>query len=63
MGLIKRARTLTRTVGNRVLLDVYGRVAHLLIESATEGDGRLIVADRMSQVAIAKKVGLSREMV
>ena len=62
-ALIKRARTLTRTVGNLALLDVYGRVAHLLIESATEEDGRLVVTDRISQVDIAKKVGSSREMV
>lgn len=62
-ALIKRARTLTRTVGNLALLDVYGRVAHLLIESATEEDGRLIVTERISQVEIAKKVSSSREMV
>jgi CRP/FNR family transcriptional regulator, cyclic AMP receptor protein len=62
-ALIKRARTLTRTVGNLALLDVYGRVAHLLIESAMEEDGRLVVTDRISQVDIAKKVGSSREMV
>ena len=62
-ALIKRARALTRTVGNLALLDVYGRVAHLLIESATEEDGRLVVTDRISQVDIAKKVGSSREMV
>jgi CRP/FNR family transcriptional regulator, cyclic AMP receptor protein len=62
-ALIKRARALTRTVGNLALLDVYGRVAHLLIESATEEDGRLIVSERISQVEIAKKVGSSREMV
>lgn len=62
-ALIKRARALTRSVGNLALLDVYGRVAHLLIESATNEDGRLVVADRISQVDIAKKVGSSREMV
>jgi CRP/FNR family transcriptional regulator, cyclic AMP receptor protein len=61
--LIRRARNLTRTVGNLALLDVYGRVAHLLIESATEEDGQLVVTEKISQVDIAKKVGSSREMV
>ncbi len=62
-ALIRRARNLTRTVGNLALLDVYGRVARLLIESATEEAGQLVVTDRISQVDIAKKVGSSREMV
>ena len=63
VALIRRARNLTRTVGNLALLDVYGRVAHLLIESATVENGQLVVAEKISQVDIAKKVGSSREMV
>ena len=34
-----RVRELTKAVGNRALLDVYGRGARLLIELATEGGG------------------------
>ena len=63
VALIRRARNLTRTVGNLALLDVYGRVAHLLIESATVENGQLVVVEKISQVDIAKKVGSSREMV
>ena len=63
VALVRRARNLTRTVGNLALLDVYGRVAHLLIESATVENGQLVVVEKISQVDIAKKVGSSREMV
>ena len=63
VALIKRARNLTRTVGNLALLDVYGRVARLLLDNAAEESGRLVVADRISQQEIAKRVGSSREMV
>lgn len=61
--LIRRARNLTRTIGNLALLDVYGRVARLLMENAVEENGRLVVAERMSQQEIAQRVGASREMV
>ena len=62
-ALIQRARNLTRTVGNLALLDVYGRVARLLLDSAVEASGRLVVAEHMTQQEIAKRVGSSREMV
>ncbi|MEO6021741.1 MAG: Crp/Fnr family transcriptional regulator [Burkholderiales bacterium] len=62
-ALIQRARNLTRTVGNLALLDVYGRVARLLLDNAVEESGRLVVEEHMSQQEIAKRVGSSREMV
>jgi CRP/FNR family transcriptional regulator, cyclic AMP receptor protein len=61
--LIRRARNLTRTIGNLALLDVYGRVARLLIDSATEESGQLVVTEKMSQQEIAQRIGSSREMV
>ena len=61
--LIRRARTLTRTVGNLALLDVYGRVARLLIDSASEELGQLVVTEKMTQQEIAERIGSSREMV
>jgi len=61
--LIRRARNLTRVVGNLALLDVYGRVARLLLDNAVEESGRLVVGTRMTQQEIAKRVGASREMV
>jgi len=63
LRLIQRARHLTRTVGNLALLDVYGRVARLLLDSAREEAGQLVVVDRMSQQEIAKRINCSREMV
>jgi CRP/FNR family cyclic AMP-dependent transcriptional regulator len=61
--LIRRARNLTRAVGDLALLDVYGRVARLLLDNAREDNGKLVVMDRMTQQEIAKRVGASREMV
>lgn len=61
--LIRRARHLTRTVGDLALLDVYGRVARLLLDGAREENGQLIVTERMTQQEIGKRVGASREMV
>ena len=61
--LIRRARNLTRVVGDLALLDVYGRVARLLHDSAREENGQLIITERMTQQEIGKRVGASREMV
>lgn len=60
--LIRRIRELTKAVGNLSLLDVYGRVARLLLESAREEGGRQVV-ERLRQTDIAGRVGCSREMV
>jgi CRP/FNR family transcriptional regulator, cyclic AMP receptor protein len=61
--LIRRARHLTRAVGSLALLDVYGRVARLLLDNAIEESGRLVISDKMTQNEIAKRVGSSRAMV
>jgi CRP/FNR family cyclic AMP-dependent transcriptional regulator len=61
--LIRRARNLTRAVGSLALLDVYGRVARLLLDHAVEEEGRLVVGERLSQQEIARRVSASREMV
>lgn len=61
--LIRRIRDLTRTVGNLSLLDVYGRVARLLLDSAQEENGQLAIPERLTQADIASRVGCSREMV
>ena len=61
--LLHRIRELTHNVSGLALLDAYGRVARLLLESAREEDGRQVVAERMTQTEIASRVGCSREMV
>lgn len=61
--LIHRARALTNNVRSLALLDVYGRVARLLLDLAVEQDGRLVVPERLTQQDIASRVGASREMI
>jgi CRP/FNR family cyclic AMP-dependent transcriptional regulator len=61
--LMHRVRGLTENVRNLALLDVYGRVARLLLELATEQDGKLVVAEKLTQQDIADRVGSSREMI
>mgnify|MGYP001439565014 CR=1 FL=1 len=61
--LIRRVRTLTENVRSLALMDVYGRVARLLLELAVEQDGRLVIAEKLTQQDIASRVGASREMI
>ena len=58
-----RIRELTRQIGDLALLDVYGRVARLLLDLATEENGKMMVPDRLTQQDIASRVGCSREMI
>ena len=61
--LIHRARALTGNVRSLALLDVYGRVARLLLELAVEKDGARVIPEKLTQQDIASRVGASREMV
>ncbi len=62
--LIGRVRGATENVRNLALMDVYGRVARLLLSLAVEQpDGRLVVPERLTQQDIADRVGASRDMV
>ena len=61
--LIHRARSLTESVKSLALMDVYGRVARLLLELAEDTDGQLAISQRLTQQDIASRVGASREMV
>jgi CRP/FNR family cyclic AMP-dependent transcriptional regulator len=62
-SLIHRVRELTKTVGNLALLDVYGRVARLLLDLAVEEGGRQVINERLTQQEMASRVGCSREMI
>ena len=61
--LIARVRSLTASVKSLALMDVYGRVARLLLELAEDGDGSLVIPERLTQQDIASRIGASREMV
>ena len=61
--LMQRVRALTDNIRSLALLDVYGRVARLLLELATEQEGRLVVAEKLTQQDIAERDGASREMI
>lgn len=61
--LITRVRTLSASVKSLALMDVYGRVARLLLELAEETDGRMAIAERLTHQDLANRVGASREMV
>ena len=61
--IIDRARLATNSVKHLALLDVYGRVARLLLEMAVEKDGRLQFPEKITQQEIAERVGASRDMV
>src|SRR5262245_66572715 len=61
--LISRTRALTESVKSLALMDVYGRVARLLLEMAVEEDGKLVVNEKLTQQDIASRVGASREMI
>jgi CRP/FNR family transcriptional regulator, cyclic AMP receptor protein len=61
--LAHRVRALTAGMRDLALMDVYGRVARLLLELAEEVDGRLVIGDKLTQKDIAQRVGASREMI
>jgi CRP/FNR family cyclic AMP-dependent transcriptional regulator len=61
--LIGRARALTASVKSLALMDVYGRVARLLLDLAEETGGQLAISQRLTQQEIASRIGASREMV
>jgi CRP/FNR family cyclic AMP-dependent transcriptional regulator len=61
--LIARVRALTESVKSLALMDVYGRVARLLLELAEESNGGFVIAQRLTQQDIASRIGASREMV
>jgi CRP/FNR family cyclic AMP-dependent transcriptional regulator len=62
-NLIRLARGLNQKVRNLAMLDVYGRVARILLELAVEQGGKLVIPEKLTQKDIAARVGASREMI
>jgi CRP/FNR family cyclic AMP-dependent transcriptional regulator len=63
LGMIKRLRALTENVRTLALLDVYGRVARVLLQLARPEGDVLMIREELRQQDIANRVGSSREMV
>jgi CRP/FNR family cyclic AMP-dependent transcriptional regulator len=62
--LIRRTWALTASVKNLALMDVYGRVARLLLELAEQDEGGTrVIREKLTQRDVANRVGASREMV
>ena len=63
-GLVKRLRHADRKIESLALLDVYGRVAHALLDLAEpDGEGGSRILEKVSRQEMAKTIGASREMV
>ena len=62
-NLVKRLREADRKIESLALIDVYGRVARLLLDQAEEIEGEWIVRSAPPKQEIARMIGASREMV
>lgn len=62
-SLVLRLREANHKIENLALMDVYGRVAKLLLDSSEKDNGVRIVKRKITKLDMAKMVGASREMV
>jgi CRP/FNR family cyclic AMP-dependent transcriptional regulator len=62
-GLARRFRAAIGNIESLALLDVYGRVARLLLDYAKPSDGESVIDECLTHREIANMVGSSREMV
>ncbi len=63
-GLCERLRGAGRSIESLALMDVYGRVARLLLDQAEEQpDGKMVLQEPLTHQEIANMIGSSREMV
>jgi CRP/FNR family transcriptional regulator, cyclic AMP receptor protein len=62
-NLVARLRKADRKIESLALMDVYGRVARLLLDMAETVNGEQVVTRKISKQDIAKMIGASREMV
>ena len=62
-NLVRRLRDADRKIESLALIDVYGRVARLIMDMAEEIDGNWVVQRAPPKQEIAHMIGASREMV
>ncbi len=62
-GLVRRLREADQKIETLALLDVYGRVARVLLDFSEQVNGERVVRNRLPRQEIAKMIGASREMV
>src|SRR4029079_7462853 len=62
-GRVRRLREAARKIGSLALLDVYGRVARLLIDMSEAVNGQKVVTKRLPTQDIAKMLVSVGEMV
>ena len=62
-GLVKRLREADKKIETLALLDVYGRVARVLLDFSENIGGEMVVKSKLPRQEIAKMIGASREMV
>jgi len=62
-GLVRRLRQANRQIESLALLNVYGRVARVLLDLSENIDGNRIIQKAPPKQEIANMVGASREMV
>jgi CRP/FNR family cyclic AMP-dependent transcriptional regulator len=61
--VVRRLREADRKMGSLAMLDVYGRVARLLLDLSEDVDGQKVVTKRLTKQDIGRMIGASREMV
>ncbi len=62
-GLVRRLREADKKIETLALLDVYGRVARVLLDFSETVGGERMVKNKLPRQEIAKMIGASREMV
>lgn len=62
-SLVMRLRQANWKIESLALMDVYGRVAKLLLDLSEEVDGQRLIRRKVTKQDMAKMVGASREMV
>jgi len=63
IGVVKRLREATKQIESLALMDVYGRVARLLVNYAKPKGEKLFIEEKLTHQEIANMTGSSREMV